>query len=207
MNIGIPVFLSSKGYGILSATSGVSIFNDNEYGSYLYTDADVELDYYFIYGPSFDEIIRGYRALTGKASVLPKWAFGFIQSQERYETQEEILEVVREYRDRGLALDCIVLDWLSWGDGKWGEKIFDETRFPDVEGMVTSLEEMGTHFMMSIWPNMNEETQNYKEFAEKGLLLPGCGIYDAFNEQARDLYWDQVKRGLYGRGEIGRAHV
>ena len=137
--IAIPMLVSAKGYGILVDAYSPMIFSDTPFGSYLYTEAASEMDYYFINGGSMDETIRKYRMLTGKASLLPKWAYGYIQSQERYENQEEILDTAKEYRQRGIGLDGIVLDWCSWEEGQWGQKSFDGSRFPDPGFMTETL--------------------------------------------------------------------
>lgn len=194
--IGIPMLVSTKGYGILTDTYSPMIFSDTPYGSYIYTESDDEIDFYFIFGGSMDGVIEGYRMLTGKASMLPKWAFGYIQSQERYETQQEILDVAAQYRNRGIGLDGIVLDWCSWKDGMWGQKTMDPERFPNPKEMIEKLHGEHVRFMLSIWPNMDEKTDDYKAFKEKGLLLLGSGIYNAFSEKGRELYWQQVKEGL-----------
>ena len=147
-----------------------------------------------------NDIVKEYRKLTGKAAMLPKWAFGYMQSQERYETEEEVLRVANEYRERGIGLDCIVLDWCSWEDGKWGQKTIDASRFPNPKAMIDKLHEQNVHFMLSIWPVMNKSTENYAEMKEAGTLLPASEIYNALDENARKLYWEQVKRGLLGAG-------
>lgn len=198
--IAIPFMVSDKGYGLLVDTYSPMIFNDTDFASYLYTEADRELDYYFINGITPDGAVKAYRFLTGKAVMLPKWAFGYVQSQERYETQEEILQVAKEYRERGIGLDGIVLDWMSWEDGKWGQKSFDYSRFPNPTKMTDDLHEMGVHFMISIWPNMDGSCENYKEFKEQNLLLPGSNVYNAFEKAGRDLYWKQVKEALFSHG-------
>lgn len=198
--IAIPMLVSSLGYGLLMDTYSPMIFQDTEYGSYLYTEADEEMDFYFLYGGSMDGVIREYRKLTGKAVLLPKWAYGYIQSQERYETQQEILEVARAYRQRGIGLDAIVLDWCSWKGNQWGQKTFDEERFPEPGDMIEQLHKIHTHFMLSIWPNMAECTENHAQFRERGLLLPGTDIYNALSREARELYWQQVQRGLFCHG-------
>ena len=200
MKIAIPFFLSTCGYGILSATDGAAKFNDNAYGSYFYTDADREMDFYFLYGPEFDDIIRGYRHLTGPARMLPKWSFGYIQSQERYESASEILDMAKQFKDRNLGLDCLVQDWNSWAPGYWGQKEMDPACFPDVPGMIRSLEEEDVHFMLSIWANPCNLTRDYGEFFERNLLLPASDNYNAFDPEARKLYWEQTKRGLFDRG-------
>ena len=203
LKIAIPFLLSTKGYGVLLATGSPVIFNDTEYGSYLYTEADPQMDFYFIAGDCFDKIIKGYRLLSGKAAMLPKWAFGYLQSQERYETADEIVNTVKEYRERNVGLDCIILDWMSWKGDLWGEKTLDEERFPDPSMMMEKLHALNARLMISIWPAMNEDTDNYKEFADKKLLLPASNIYDAYSEQARKLYWAQAEMGLFSKGIDG----
>ena len=200
MKIAIPFFLSTAGYGILSATDGAAIFNDDFYGTYLYTDADREMDFYFLYGPEFDDIIRGYRHLSGQARMLPKWAFGYVQSQERYENAEEILSMAKQFKERNLGLDCLVMDWNSWRPGQWGQKEMDPACFPDVPGMIRALEEEDVHFMLSIWANPSDNTRDYSEFFDRNLLLPASNNYDPFDPAGRALYWDQVNRGLYSQG-------
>lgn len=198
--IAIPMLISTKGYGILIDTYSPMIFSDTAFGSYLYTEADSEMDYYFINGGSMDGTVRKYRMLTGKAALLPKWAYGYIQSQECYETQEEILDTAEAYRRKGIGLDGIVMDWCSWEGDQWGQKTFDSSRFPEPKSMTEKLHEAHVHFMLSIWPHMGEETDNYREFKEKGLLLPGSSIYDALSAEGRTLYWEQIKKGLLGSG-------
>lgn len=201
--IAIPMLVSSLGYGILVDTYAPMIFSDTEFGSYLYTEADREMDFYFIFGGDMDGVIRGYRFLTGKAVMLPKWAFGYIQSQERYETASEICEIAKEYRKRGIGLDAIVLDWSSWEDGMWGQKTFDASRFPNPAEMTKCLHEQDVHFMISVWPNMSENCDNYREMKENGQLLPGSDIYNALSPEGRRLYWRQTDTGLYKYGIDG----
>lgn len=200
LKIPMPFLLSTNGYGILVDTYSALTFHDDQYGSYLWTHADDEMDFYFIYGPSFDEIIKGYRYLTGTATMLPKWAFGYIQSQERYETQTEIIEIAEEYRRQEIPLDAIVLDWCSWEDGLWGQKTFDKSRFPDAKAMTRHLHNMGVKFMISIWPNMDEKSENYAQMKSKGCLLDGISTYNPFIKEARELYWKQANEGLFCNG-------
>ena len=200
MKIAIPVLLSTAGYGVLFATGSPSIFHDNEDGSYFYTEADRYMDLYIIVGENFDRIIHGVRLMTGKATMLPLWTFGYLQSQERYENQQEILEVVKEYRRRNLGLDCIVLDWCSWKGDLWGQKTLDEGRFPEPNQLMEQLHEQNVHFMISIWPNMSEKCDNYREFRENNLLLPASNVYNAFDSKARKIYWKQLKEGLFQYG-------
>ena len=201
--IAIPMLISSLGYGVLVNTDSTLIFSDTEDGSYIYTEADEEQDYFFLYGGNMDGVVREYRTLTGKAALLPRWTFGYLQSQERYETAEEILAVIGEYRKRGIGLDGIVLDWCSWEDGKWGQKTLDPKRFPAPGRMIDTLHENKVHFMISVWPNMDENCENYREMKETGNLLPGSNIYNAFSEEARKLYWKQAEEGLFRHGIDG----
>lgn len=200
MKIPMPVLLSTKGYGILVDTYSGLTFHDDQYGSYIWADADEEMDFYFMYGPTFDNVIKGYRQITGKAAMLPKWAFGYMQSQERYETQEEILETIKHYRNLSIPIDSIVLDWQSWQGELWGQKTFDQSRFPSPNAMTDELHHMDAKFMISIWPNMHKKSENYKEMNKNNLLLKGSDIYDAFSESARKLYWKQAGEGLFSKG-------
>lgn len=196
LKVPIPMLVSDRGYGILLSTQGPVIFDDTQYGPYLYTEADKYLDYFFIEG-NMEETVRGFRRLTGCASMLPKWIFGYLQSRERYETAEEIIHTAERFRAIGFPVDGLILDWMSWKEGLWGQKSFDEERFPDPAEMVRSLHRLGVHFMMSVWPMMDLKSENYKEFQEAGLLLSDSNIYNALGEDGRKMYWNQVERGLF----------
>ena len=198
--IAVPMLVSTLGYGILMDTYSPLIFSDTEYGSYIYSEVSEELDFYVMNGGTMDGVIKEYRYLTGKASMLPKWAFGYLQSQERYETQAEVLSVASEYRRRGIGLDGIIQDWISWDGAKWGEKTFDKVRYPEPEKMTEELHDMDVHFMLSIWANPGDTSDDYKEFKEAGLLLPADNSYNAYLPEARAMYWEQAKRGLFDKG-------
>lgn len=200
MKVAIPVLLSTRGYGILWDSASLMTFHDDAFGSYVWTDVATELDYYVIYGPEFDAIVREIRRLTGKAALLPRWAFGYVQSKERYTCQDELIEVVREYRRRELPLDCIVLDWKSWPGKLWGQKTLDPERFPDPRHMIETLHELHARLMISIWPTMAPGGPDWEEMHERGFLLGNQMTYDAFNPEARDLYWRQAERGLFRHG-------
>ena len=199
MRIPAPVLLSDQGYGILADCPGLMTFSDDGARSFLCLDTVPKLDYYFIAGKDAEEIIRGFRRLTGKAAMLPKWAFGYIQSKERYETQEEILSVAEEYRRRGVGLDCIVQDWKTWQGDDWGQKTVDKERYPDLPGMNEKLHRMHVHSMVSIWPNMNYDTPDCREMQKNGFLLLDLATYNAFIPEARRLYWEQASRELFAR--------
>ena len=197
--IALPIYVSNKGYGVLFNCACPFVFDDSSDISSIYLEAVDELDYYIIPGKP-EEVVRKYHYLTGLPSLLPAWAFGYVQSQERYETQEEILGIASSYRENGIGLDCIVLDWCSWPDKQWGQKSFDQSRFPDPKLMTDKLRAMDVHFMLSIWPNMNRHAPDNQEFRDKGWLLPGGEHYDAFDPNARRLYWCQAKEGLFTKG-------
>lgn len=166
-----------------------------------------EIDYYVVVGKDADEVISGYRRLTGKAQIMPRWAMGFWQSRERYKTQHELLSTVAEYRRRGLGLDNIVLDWSHWEEDAWGSHEFDAARFPDPKQMVDSVHAMGARFMISVWPKFYCTTEHYRELDELGAIYQravqdsirdwiGRGyigsFYDAYNPAARKLFWQQM---------------
>ncbi|MBP7175075.1 MAG: DUF5110 domain-containing protein [Thermoclostridium sp.] len=200
MKISIPFVLSTRNYGILLDTESAVIF-DSKQGEITFTiDTTREISYYVITGDSFEEIIRDLRRLTGGSPMLPRWAFGYIQSKERYHSSEELIETVRRFRKSGIPIDCIVQDWLSWGDGLWGEKLADKTRFPDLKGLVDTLHDQNAKLMVSIWPNMVKESSNFSQFNEKGMLLPNSTTYDAFSEEARAVYWKQCEEEWFAAG-------
>ena len=180
----------------------------------LFSEVADQIDYYFIKGKNADEVISGYRELTGKAPIMPKWAMGLWQSRERYHNEEELLGVVKEYRKRNIPLDNIVLDWHYWEEDKWGSHEFDSTRFMDPEGMIDELHnELNAHIMISVWPKFYKGTEHYDEMNEKGFLFqryPDKNLkdwvgyystfYDPFNDEARELFWEQMKEHLFTKG-------
>ncbi len=196
----VPVLVSTRGYGILLDAYSLMTFHDDAFGSYLWTEYADELDFYFVYGPELDQVVHELRGLTGAAPMLPKWAFGYVQSKERYVSQAELIEVVAEYRRRGLPLDCIVLDWRSWVGDLWGQKTLDPERFPDPDGMMADLHALHARLMVSIWPIMKSGGANWQEMHDHGFLLGNQATYDAFNPDARALYWQQANRGLFSHG-------
>lgn len=200
LKVSCPVLVSSRGWALLLNSSSAMTFHDDAFGSYLSSDADDEMDFFFLYGPEFDSIIAEIRTLTGRAQLLPKWAFGYVQSKERYNTQDELIDVVREYRRRQVPLDVIVQDWHTWPEGLWGQKTADEARYPDLAGATRTLHGLNAHLMWSIWPNMSGEGADREEFRKAGLLLGNRSTYDAFKPEARAMYWDQANRGLFSKG-------
>ena len=196
----VPVLVSTRGYGIVLDSYSLITFHDDAQGSFLQTDVDDEMDFYFICGPELDQIVHEVRQLTGQAPMLPKWAFGYLQSKERYKSQAELIEIVREYRRRQLPLDAIVLDWMSWTGDLWGQKTLDPERFPDPAQMMDDLHALHARLMVSIWPILRPGGDNWQEMAERGFLLGNQATYDAFQAEARALYWQQARAGLFAHG-------
>jgi len=182
----------------------------------LYSEVADQIDYYFIYGNNLDEVIQGYREITGKATMMPKWAMGLWQCRQRYQTQEELLSAVKEFRRRKIPLDNIVQDWFYWEEDKWGSHEFDSNRYPDPDGMVQELHnDLNTHIMISVWPKFYVGTKNYEEFKKKGWLYtrnvekeqkdwvgPGyvSTFYDPYSKEACDLFWKQINEHLFSKG-------
>jgi len=180
------------------------------------SEAGQQIDYHFIYGNNMDEVISGYRVLTGKAPIVPKWALGFWQSRERYKTQVELLATVEEFRKRKIPIDNIVLDWSYWREAEWGSQDFDETRFPSPDSMIDVLHKKHhTQIMISVWPKFYEGISTYNEFDKKGWLYKKniadrqrdwiakgyvSTFYDAFNEDARKGFWNLINKKIYTKG-------
>ena len=187
---------------------------ENATGISLWSQAGDEIKYYVFAGKSMDEIISGYRKTTGRAPMMPKYAMGFWQSRERYKTQEELLDVVREFRSRKIPLDMIVQDWQYWKKGEWGSDVFDPKRYPDVNGMIDMLhKKLNTKFMISVWGKFYPGTENFKELNQNNFLYQNplkdtlrdfldnrYTYYDAFNPGARKMYWDQMDKKLFSKG-------
>ena len=200
MKVAMPVLVSTRGYGFLMDSYSLMIFHDDAFGSYLWSEVDDEMDFYFIYGPGFDSIVSGIRRLTGKAPMLPKWMFGYLQSKEAYQSHAELIEVVKEYRTRRLPLDGIVQDWRSWAEGLWGQKTLDPVRFPDPDRMMEEIHKLHARLMISVWPNMDPKSDDNKEMKQHGCLLGNGTTYNAFQPQGREIYWRQTNSGLFSHG-------
>ena len=177
-----------------------------------WSEFEPQADYYFIAGDDYDSVIKGYRQLTGKAPVMPKWVLGFWQSRERYSTQEDLVGTLAEFRRRRIPVDNIVQDWQYWKDDQWGSHAFDPDRYPDPEGMLDSVHAMHGRFMISVWPKFYTNTEHYKALkdagyvylhAEEDSLRDWLGytqsFYDAYAPGGRRLFWQQMDESLYSR--------
>jgi alpha-D-xyloside xylohydrolase len=201
----VPMLVSTNNYGVLWDNYSLTKFHDGKEGASLWSQVADAIDYYLIAGSDLDEVISGYRFLTGKAPMFGKWAYGYWQSKERYNNQDEILNAVKEYRKRKLPLDNIVQDWMYWGDLGWSALDFDRKKFPDPKGMIDTVHDYNNHIMISIWPNFAPQTEVFKEMDSKGFLIHGQndesrGLYDPYNKAARDLYWKWLDINFFSLG-------
>ncbi|MDO4160023.1 MAG: glycoside hydrolase family 31 protein [Prevotellaceae bacterium] len=184
----------------------------------IWSEMSRDMDYYFIAGDDMDEVISGYRTLTGKAQVMPKWALGFWQSRERYKSSEDIESTLAEFRKRHIPIDNIVQDWNYWPEDQWGSHNFEESRYPNPQAMLDSVHAMHGRFMISVWPKFYINTKNYKELDANGWMYhqavkdsirdwvgPGYvgSFYDAYSEGARKMFWRQMDENLYTKYKEG----
>ncbi|MGY1521984.1 TIM-barrel domain-containing protein [Luteimonas sp. A482] len=181
----------------------------------IWSEAAQVIDYYVVAADDADGVIAGYRELTGKAVLLPKWSYGFWQSRERYKTQAELTDALDEYRRRKLPIDAIVLDWSYWPENAWGSHDFDPKNFPDPDGMVDHVHAQNAQVMISVWPKFYPTTEHYKELDAAGYMYKrnvevgeldwiGKGylnsFYDPFTREAQDIFWRQVNTKLNSKG-------
>ena len=209
-NIAVPLLLSSNGYGIYWNNTSRSRFN-NRFANYLYISSEVadSVDYYFLYGPDFDQIVAGYRELTGAAPMFGKWAYGFWQCKNRYKSQEELLGVARKYRELHIPVDNIVQDWFWWN--RKGEHVFNKN-YPDPKGMIDELHRNNFHLMISVWPFFEPGSAVYDDMEKRGWFIDkfkyakppyhtaGMAVYDATDPQARKYYWELMDKALFKIG-------
>jgi alpha-D-xyloside xylohydrolase len=183
-------------------------------GTSLWSEVGDGVDYFFVYGPDLDDVVAGYRELTGRAPLVPRWALGLWQSRERYRTAQETTDVLAEFRRRGIPLDTIVMDWQYWRPDQWGSHRFDPERFPDPTGWISEIHErFKARIMISVWPKFYTTTDNFKALQARGFLYPETlkrpttdwlghvhTFYDAFNPEARRLFWAQMNEALFSKG-------
>jgi alpha-D-xyloside xylohydrolase len=211
--VSIPFLLSSRGYGLLWNMPGVGRAELGTNGTRLVAEAAHQIDYWVTTGATPAEVVSHYSQATGLPPMLPEWASGFWQSKLRYRTQEELLEVAREYKRRGLPLSVIVCDYFHWT--RQGEWKFDSAEWPDPQAMVDELRELGAELMVSVWPTVNPNSENYAEMDRNGLLVRDMNglplhlafwdkgtdgqvfmrYYDATNPEARDYVWEKISEG------------
>lgn len=207
----VPFLVSSLGYGFLWNNPAVGRADLTANHTVWHADMAKQIDYIMIAGDTPDEIMHTYTEITGRAPVLPEWAAGFWQCKLRYETQEELLSIAREYKRRNIPVSVIVCDYFHWtAQGEWK---FDPTRWPDPKAMVDELSSMGTRLMVSIWPTVDTRSENYLFMRDKNYLLRAergtslfkighgaCTFYDAMHPGSRKFVWQRVKENYYRHG-------
>ncbi len=215
------VLQSIKGWGLYWENYSPTLFEDNAQGMTFDAEVGNGIDYYFMYGGSADGVIAQMRHLTGDVPMFPLWTYGFWQSKERYKTAAETESIVDQYRALNVPLDGIIQDWQYWGSNYlWNAMDFLSEDFVNGPQMIKNVHAKHAHFMISIWASFGPQTQQYRELAEKNLLLPfetwpqsglshiwpprkdypsGVKVYDAFSPVARAIYWKHLKR-LYDYG-------
>jgi alpha-D-xyloside xylohydrolase len=207
----VPFLLSSLGYGFLWNNPAVGRVNFGKNITTWEAQSTKKLDYWITAGDTPAQIEEAYADATGKVPMMPKYAMGFWQCKLRYQTQEELLDVAREYKRRGLPISVIVVDFFHWPlQGEWK---FDPTYWPDPDAMIRELKEMGIELMVSIWPTVDYRSENFNEMKNKGLLIHtemGLPIsmdyqgntlhYDATNPEARAYVWGKAKKNYYDKG-------
>lgn len=209
--IAIPYWQSVKGYGVLWDNTSPTTFTDNPIETAFESQAGRCTDYYLLYGGTADRVMQHLRRLTGQAPMNALWTYGYWQSKERYQSQEELLEVVKKYRDLQVPLDCIVQDWQYWGvdASDWNAVEFNNPNFPSPTEMIEEVHRQKAHIAISVWPNFGKHTTLHRTLKEKGLLLDfktypeQANVYDPFHPEARELYWQRMNQHLFALGIDG----
>ncbi|MDN4474776.1 glycoside hydrolase family 31 protein [Demequina sp. SYSU T00192] len=216
--VSVPFMLSSAGYGFLWNNPAIGRVELAENGTRWVADSARAIDYWVTAAEDPATILTRYADATGRPPALPRWATGFWQSKLRYQSQEELLEVAREHRRRGLPLSVIVLDYFSWT--RLGDWRLDTEEWPDLEGALAELHEMGVRLMVSIWPSVNPSSENMDDLRDGNMLMSRASglpftatwtdkgadhaepvaFYDPTNPAARRFIWDTVKRNYFDAG-------
>ena len=216
-----PFFQSTKGYGVFWDNYSPTLFTDSEVETSFRSEVGDCVDYYFMYGKNADGVIAQVRSLTGQAPMFPLWTYGYWQSKERYKSQEEVVDVVRKYRELGVPLDGIIQDWQYWGHNYlWNAMDFQNPTFNNPQKMMEDVHAMNAHMAISIWSSFGPMTKPYRELDKKGMLFnfttwpqsgleswppnmeypSGVRVYDAYNPEARDIYWKYLNDGIFKLG-------
>lgn len=203
-DVAVPVLISSRGYGLMWDTYSRADFSgglddDTAYG--FSAESDNMVDYYFMYGPSIDQVVRDYRTATGPAPMFPLWAYGLFQSYDHYTSQQQILDVAQGYRSQQIPLDAIVQDWQYWSPAPWNDHVMDPTRYPDPADMLNQLHAENLHGMISVWPNFDPGSADYSQLADAGCFYQnvtdgGHQVYDPYSTSCRAIYSQQIQSQL-----------
>jgi alpha-D-xyloside xylohydrolase len=210
----VPFFVSNKGYGLFWDNYSPTTFEDTPEITTFKSEVGDAVDYYFMQGSNTDGVIASMRSLTGQAPMFPLWTYGYWQSKERYQSQDELVDVVKKYRELGIPLDGIIQDWQYWGDNEhWNAMEFLNPHFYNPQKMVNDVHSLNAHMAISIWASFGKETKPYAELEKAGALFnfvtwpenpPGAvKVYDAYNPEARDIYWKYLNKGIFSLGMDG----
>lgn len=220
----VTFFQSVKGYGIYWDNYSPTVFKDNPTETSFNSEVGDCIDYYFLYGGDADGVVKEMRDLTGEVPMFPLWTYGYWQSKERYKSQNEIVGVVRKYRELEVPLDGIIQDWQYWGNNYlWNAMEFLNEEYPNPQAMVDEIHGMNAHMIISIWSSFGPATKQYSKLNKIGALYnfntwpesgltawppnmdypSGVRVYDPFNSQARDIYWQHLNEGLFSYGIDG----
>ena len=220
----VPFFQSVKGYGLFWDNYSPTTFKDNAEGTSFSSEVGDGIDYYFMYGANADGVVACMRDLTGQVPMFPLWTYGFWQSKERYKSQDEMVGVVKKYRELGVPLDGIIQDWRYWGNNYlWNAMEFLNEDFYNPQKMVDDVHSMNAHMIISIWNSFGPHTKQYRELDSIGALFDfktwpesgsfkwppnpdypsGVRVYDAYNPAARDIYWKYLNAGIFSLGIDG----
>lgn len=204
-----PYFMSLKGYSVYWDNYSISDFSDTPQ-ELAFRSLGHCADYYFMYGGNADGTIAQIRDLTGKAPMLPLWAYGFFQSKERYHTQDESLSVLKKYRELGIPIDVMIQDWRYWSeynktDSAWNSHSFDPERFPEPKKWADEIHKLNAKLMIVAWPGFGPKTEQRKELDAKNMIInfntwppqSGARPYDVFNPEALDIYWKYLNKGIF----------
>ena len=207
----VPFMVSSRGYGFLwnNPAIGTATFGTNK--TEWYAKSTQKLDYFITAGDTPAEIEKNYTAAVGRAPRMPEYGLGYWQCKLRYRTQDEILAVAREHKKRGLPMDAIVVDFFHWT--RQGDFKFEPRDWPDPDAMVKELKSLGIETVVSVWPTIDEKSENFGEMAGKGYLVSadrGNGLhmtwmgntvfYDATHPGAQKFVWEKCKENYYTKG-------
>lgn len=207
-DIAIPFLVSSAGYGIFWDMYSMGVVESRGNVLRVWFEAGDFLSYFLIYGPDMDRVIAGYRWLTGKAVMLPRYAFGYWQSKLRYASQDEIVSIAKTFREKGIPIDVIVQDARYWShfDG-WNALKFDRTAYPNPKKMVEDLHNLGVRLVISIWPIFEKKAEIYWEAARRGCLMGGghedFGVVNVFKGECREWFWKAISDAFFSIGIDG----
>jgi len=220
----IPFFQSAKGYGLFWDNYSPTVFSDNAESTSFKSDVGDCIDYYFMYGGNADGVIGCMRNLTGQVPMFPLWTYGFFQSKERYKSQDELVDVVKKYRELKVPLDGIIQDWQYWGSNYlWNAMDFLNDEFSRPQKMVNDIHGLHAQMTISIWNSFGPKTKQYRELDSIGALMDfstwpqsgstlwpprrdypsGVRVYDPYNPAARDIFWKYLNKGLFSLGIDG----